>query len=111
MIKLGYTEVKTGKGNIHIEDLRQSYTKNFIFFRFINDYGIPVDIFVFRSNRAYFWGRLWKHRVEETIHGVLVKLAHIDDLIRFKMSSKRKKDMDDVVWLKRIKEYMKQERV
>ena len=49
------------------------------------------------------FGTVWKHRVKDTIEGIPVFVASLDDLIKMKRAANRPKDREDLKALKALK--------
>jgi len=71
----------------------------------IRQYSLETDIHPFVKGARF--ETVWKNKVRTKFGSIFVYFASLDDLIRMKRASGRAKDMEDLKYLKKIKELRK----
>jgi predicted nucleotidyltransferase len=80
--------------DVSLSDLRQKKL-------LIRQYALDVDIHPFAKGVEF--EDVWKHRVMGTVGDQPANFASLDDLIKMKKAAGRKKDVEDLKELRRIK--------
>ncbi len=71
----------------------------------IRQYAVETDIHPFVTGISF--ERVWQNKVKAKFGNTFVYFASLDDLIRMKQAAARPKDMEDLKYLKKVRELKK----